>query len=181
MRGHKLGFTFLELIVVIAILGILATIIVPNFRSRNPEYQRRQFIDQLNSLLQVSWQNALATGKVQKIIFNKKNISLESATGKKSSSNEEIYKPIQVRFLKTNLEIPDNFEIKNFYIGKKDEMTSLVGGKGKIWFYITADGMAQNVILNIVENISENIKQELSLVLNPFSVQFKEYDKFQKP
>ncbi len=181
MPGLKKGFTFLELIVVIAILGILATIIVPNFRPRNPEYQRKQFIDQFNSLLQIGWQNALATGKVQKIIFNKKNISLESETEKKSTSGESKFEPIKVRFLKTNLEVPENFEIKNLYVGAKDEMKSLIEGKGKIWFYITPDGLAQNVILNIFENISDSIKYELSLVLNPFSVQFKEYDKFQKP
>ena len=65
----KHGFTFIELVVVIMILGIVATIVVPNLQKRLPGYQRKAFVNELNTLTALGWQNALSTQKVHRIFF----------------------------------------------------------------------------------------------------------------
>jgi prepilin-type N-terminal cleavage/methylation domain-containing protein len=182
----KLGFSFLELIVVIAILALLATIIAPNFRNLFPSYQRKQFIAQLNSLVHYTWQDSIVTNKLHKIVFDlkKRSISAQIRTDKKTH-DEWIFEPMVSQYVSSSINWPDDtFEFKNFYINKNDAMADTSFGKGKIYFYISADGLAQPVIINLIdlkEGVSGRVGKEFSLVLNPFAVQFKEYDSFKKP
>ena len=185
VRGNKPGFTLIELIIVLAIIGILATIVVPNFRGRSPERRRKEFISRINALVQVAWQDAVATRKLHRVVFDlkKNNMSLETQTNKKAATGDPVFESMRTRYLNTVYEWPaDTFEFKNFYIGKRDEiqLTLKETGKGKIWFFITPEGLAQDVIMNIVDTKEQKLI-EFSLVLNPFSAQFKEYDTFQKP
>ena len=176
------AFTFLELIFVLAIVAILAAIVIPNFRQ--PVYERKQFIDHLNALLQVSWQDAIVTNKLHKISFDfdKNLISVDVQTDKKAANDDFIYKPMSSKYLNATYKWPsDRFEFKNFYINKRDEMVATLKNRqsGKIWFFMVPDGLAQPVIINIVD--TKDRDRKFSLVLNPFTAKFSEYDVFKKP
>lgn len=180
MLGNKSGFTFIELIIVIAILGIIAVIVTPVFRT--PGYQREQFVTQVNALMQVAWQNAIVNNKNQKVIFDieKNTISIEQATDKKTAKDEIVYEPIKSQHFVSTYEWPEEFEIRNFYLGKEDQMQIGVTevGKKRVWLFVIPNGMAQPIVINIVNNKDDS---QFGLVLNPFSVQFTQYDSFQRP
>lgn len=187
MLGNKrFGFTFLEILIVVAILGILATFIAPNFRNLLPGYSRGQFVAKLNGLMRVAWHNAVVTHKLSKIVFDleKRTVTVQVESGKKDG--EINFVPLKAPFLSSIYQWPDdNFEFKNFYIANRDEISSALksSGKGKIWYFITPGGLSQPVILNLIDirdvsSVPQGI--QFSLVLNPFSAQFKEYDTFQK-
>lgn len=183
------GFTFIELVIVLAIIGVLATAIVPNFKRLWPGYQRKQFVDYMNSLMQVTWHNAIVTNRLHKINFDleKREISVEIQGDKKPNFiGDAPFLPMNSSYMKTKYQWePETFEFKNFYIAKRDEISLTLRGKsGKIWFFITPEGLAQPVILNIYDLKNAPPGQrgtEFSLVLNPFLVQFKAYENFQKP
>lgn len=187
---NKPGFTFFELIIVLAIMAVMATFVVPNFKRLWPGYQKKQFTDYMNALMQITWHNAIVTHKLHKINFDieKRKVWVEQQSGKElTATGETPFSKMNSPYMKTIYEWPmDTFEFKNFFIGKRDEISlTLRGTKGKIWFFVTPDGLAQPVILNILD-LKEAPQggqkgTEFSLVLNPFSVQFKEYDTFQKP
>jgi len=187
------GFTFLELVVVIAIIGILAAIVAPNLRNRLPVYERNRFRTNINALLQIARQNAIATNKLHKIIFDlkKRTVSVEARTNKKLEKDKYEFKSISSRYLNSVYEWPENeFKFESFFIGNRDELKTIWSEKNesKIWFFITIEGIAQPVIINAldIKDIKDTKGPEkkgngFSLVLNPFSAQFKEYDEFQKP
>lgn len=180
---NKKAFTFLELVIVMAIVGILLSIAIPNFMSRRPVYARKQFVDHLNALLQVAWQDTVVTGKLHRITFDisKRAVTAEVQTNKKTATDEYVFTSMTSRYLNATYQWPENtFEFKNFYVNKRDELNlTLSDKKGKIWFFIVPDGLAQPVIINMVETAQNGL--EFALVLNPFSVQFKEYDTLQRP
>src|SRR5579863_3902183 len=74
----KTGFSLLELLIVIAIIGVLGSIIMPNMRRVAPRYEREEFIARFNALTQLGWQQALMHNKLQQIMVDvgKRRIAL---------------------------------------------------------------------------------------------------------
>ncbi len=181
----KEGFTLIELMVVIMLLGIIAAIVGPNMRRRLPKQQREAFISNVNTLLGNAWQYAVQRQKIVRVHFDfEKNLSsLQEQTDTKDIKGDAVFKPIEAEYRTTQYRWPDNIEIKQFFINGVNEMTS---GKSvtKMWFFIIPDGMSQEVIINAVdtkEQRADDSDVQIGLVLNPFSAQLKSYGSFQKP
>jgi prepilin-type N-terminal cleavage/methylation domain-containing protein len=173
----KAGFTFVELVIALALLALLAVVVVPRFVTKKTE-PLGEFTHKLNVLLQLGYSNALATGKIHRVLFDRKNnrVELAIAGTERTASGELQFTPLASRYLNSFIDWPINFELDNFYINNKDE---LVGGPTpKVWFFIMPDGLAQEVIINMRDLAHEKNR---GLVLNPFTVQFTSYDTYQKP
>lgn len=185
LGNNKQGFTLIEVLVVLAIMGAMMTVIVPNFRKLLPRREREVFIGKLNGLAQYAWQHALIERKIHKIVFDfKKNQAwVEMAVGT-SKSGEPEFTRVQGAYINPVVTIPSNIQIKNFIIEGFDEKTSRgSGGTTESWFFITPDGLTQTVTINFLDTKQINAAgkpRQFGLVLNPFNAQFKVYDSFQK-
>ena len=186
MKVNQNGFTLLEILIALALIGLLVGIVMPNLQRLMPQYERKQFIGRLNEILQFGWQQAIITHKICKIIFDidTRNVSLQIATDKKDRQGEQLFEPIKGQYLKTSFTWPDQFKFKQFFIEGFDEMSRFVGRKAaSVWFYVMPEGLAQDVIINILDmkDLKNNKPREIGLVLNPFTAQLSVYDTFQKP
>lgn len=184
---NKHGFSLLELLVVIALLGLLATIVVPRLQQGNPRYDRANFIAQLNALSQFGKQHAVMVNATHRVLFNFSNnvVQLEQESAPDKAGKVQ-YAAVKTPAVSTTIQIPEAIEIKNFYIDGTgfDEMAKFAGGAtGEVWFFIVPEGLAQEAIVNLIDKkdvMYDGKPRPIGLVLNPFMVQFKEYDAFQK-
>src|SRR5690348_17283743 len=183
VRGmkNKTGFSLLELLIVIAIIGLLGSIIVPSFQGTTPRYERELFIARFNALVQYGWQQSLVTHKIHRITVDvgKKMLTLAVASDEKDKSGEPVFKPIYKAVEDTECPIPDQVLIKQFFIEGFDMMAKFARSKtASVWFYIVPDGMVQNVVINFVDtkDLLDDKPRQVGLVLNPFNGQFKAYD-----
>lgn len=179
------GFTLLEIIIAVAIIGLVVVIIIPNFMGRAPYYERKETIANLNALTQLAWQNALIENKIHKIKFdfNAGKVWLEVETDE-YEKGEPKFKPLARIHLDTEFAWPEHFEVKQFLIEKRDAMKEFVGRETRaVWFFVMPDGLTQDVIINFVDVkdlLPDGKTRPIGLVLNPFNAQFREYDTFQK-
>jgi prepilin-type N-terminal cleavage/methylation domain-containing protein len=185
-RNLKSGFTFIELVIVIALIGVMAIIVLPNFRSDNLAQARQEQVDKLNLLLSTAQYNAITSGKINRVVLDLKlsKFNLEELSAQKDNLGQDQYISLRLDYNDTSLAWDQNLKIKDVYINNQNSLLSDEIGSAKIWFYIVPDGNSQSVVINftdMAENEKFNELTQYSLVLNPFTVQFKLYDVFQTP
>jgi len=185
-RNLQRGFTFIELIIVIALIGVMAILVMPNFRGDKLAQARQTQVDKLNLLLSTAQYSAITAGKINRVVFDLKlaKVRIEELSAQKDSLGQDLYAPLQIDYNETSLDWDQNFSIKEIFINNQNSIFSDEANSAKVWFYIVPDGNAQSVKINFVDLTEIEKNQELSeysLVLNPFTVQFKLYDVFQKP
>lgn len=179
----KQGFSFIEVLMTVTIIALIGTVVVPIMLRKDPREERRLFLTQLNGLIGFGQQQAIITGKEQKVEFNFPIIRLLAASDKRSSEGTVVYEPIKGAAITTEMTMPKHLEIKQFLLEGKNEMDRFLGASAKtVWFFVMPNGIAQAIIINVVDKKdgkAEGKGRQIGWVLNPFSAQFKEYDEFQ--
>ncbi len=184
----KPGFSLLELMIALMIIGIVGMVVAPNFSNRVPRYQRTEFVDKLNAIVHQAVVSALETGHVHKVIFNldKRTISVHEKTEQVDGDGKDLFNPIVLHAVGKGYAWPEHFSFKQFFVQGVDEIAQHMAGNilEDIWFFIVPEGMAQEVIINIVDTHDTGRSldgHELSLVLNPLRVHFEEHEQFRSP
>lgn len=184
---NRYGFTLVEVMVAILIIGLMAAIVTPNLGRKKPEYERQKFLGNLNALVRFTAQQASATGKLHRLYFDfeRNKVTVEMIAEGKDSKGEQAFKQIKGAYLQSVLTWPAYYIVKNFVIESVDELKNEASVKmqKQVWFFIMPDGLAQDVIINIEDRNPAYRKKpkQIGLVMNPFSAQFKIYDNFQSP
>lgn len=180
----KHGFTFIELVVVLLIIGIMGTVLVPYLGGGKQKADMRSFVSQFNELLQGAWRNALQTRHIQKVKVDFKNnvITLTERVEKGATQRDDVFIAVKGLVTPTTITIPDGCTFVNFYIEGKDEMARETRSEDA-WFFIMPDGIAQLVVINLKLQVDDQRAgiEIAGLVLNPFTAQFEYYDEWQKP
>lgn len=183
---NKRGFTLIEIVVAILLIGIMGTVLVPYLGGSKEKADMRTFVAKINQLLQGAWRNTLETRQIQRIYvdFEANTISLSELKSKGATQREDVWIAVRDLLTDATIAIPEGCTFVNFYIEGKDQVAMYTGGKMKdAYFYIMPDGLAQSVVINLkLQNEDERAGIEIAgLVLNPFSAQFEYFDEWQKP
>ncbi len=182
-QGHcNIGFTLLEILIALLIVGLMGAIIIPNLTGRTARYEREAFISELNRITQFAWQQSIMTNKMHRVLFNfeQNNIVVEKQLND-ATEKKEVFGPITGAYVESDMKIPAQLRMKQFFVEGQDELGRFVGRATKdAWFYIFSDGTTQQVTINMVDikDKKNNKPRPVGLVLNPFTAQFAVYDEY---
>jgi prepilin-type N-terminal cleavage/methylation domain-containing protein len=180
------GFTLLELVIVLVILGIMGTIVGPNIARLSPRYEHDQFVSNVQVLVRRAWQEALMNHQLHRIHFNldKRVVKVERDSGKKNSAGAAVYEPLVSTYIPSAYEWPVTIQMKDFFVDGQD-MYHVKGIRvTEIWFFVYPDGTAQEVITNWFDQgdtRESDAGSRFSLMVSPFIAKVTESYGFQKP
>ncbi len=160
--AHKQGFTLIEIVIVILIIGIIAAVGVPRFM-RSPTSQTEQFVGRLNGLIQEAVESAQRSGASKRIFVDLigKNVAIQSVGGKQEGKA---------------ISIPDAVEVSDVFINDKSAFALGSGEKRNFYFLINPEGISQEVRLVLIDHGIRARSPRggvFEFYLNPFTVVFR--------
>lgn len=163
---------------------------IPFLQNRDLDQNRQTFVASLNSFVLSAQYNAIVSCKTNRVLFDLVNsrFMIEQATLKKDQFGQDAYEPVKIAYNNDFFDVDQaKFKIRAILINNQDALLLNESGSDKVWFYITSDGIAQNVTIkfaDVLENekFSDHSEQpnDYSLILNPFSAQFNLYESISK-
>ncbi len=169
------GFSLIEILVVLFIIGLLGSVVAPNFRGATPRREREKFIKQLESITQFGWQQALITKKTHRITFNFKTRTIALQI-ERIKDKEKVFTSPESQLIDNEFEYPEQFEIKQFIIEGFDELKRFAGGgTDTTWFYVVPNGLTQDVKIVFADKKDTlgGRPRMTTLQINPFNGQFR--------
>ncbi len=141
------AFSMLEILIVIFIIGLGASIAMPRLMKRKPESDWPHVIDQLNNMLYFARQESVTQNKVYRLVFNKKK---REAHVERESINEENrkkeYTPARSYYFTAQYEFPEEISFEKAMKGKKELFND---NKGIAYCYVIPSGLAEELAITL--------------------------------
>lgn len=165
----KKAFTLIEMIVVITLIGVMATIIIPRISRRKPNTEWSSVVQDINNLIFLARQEAMANHKIHRLVFKADEkgpheVYIEDQSPSVNKPGEYSYKTVTSLYAKTRYEFPDVIKINAVFLGKKDLLLDN-GNKG--YCYIVPDGLVQEIFVRMTRR-EEGNESKVTLKTLPF-------------
>jgi len=173
----------IELMVVIFILGLMATMVIPRFINREPAAEWPNILDDLNSLILFARQEAISYQRVYRLTFTatpptrQDSVVVEEELENPEKPGAKIYKPV-TSYVNTKYIMPASVKIRAIYIGKEKVISE--GEPGSAHCYIIPDGLVQDSLV-LLSRKNEMGEMGGSFKIMPFFGRFEFFEGYTKP
>ncbi len=165
---RQAAFTLFEMMVVIALIGVIAAILIPRITNRKPNTEWLSVTREINNLLFFARQEAIAQHQIQRLVFNGKQtphvIFIEHEAVDSKNPEHKHFKPLVSTYAKTRYELPDSITISGVLQGKRDLFAE---NNSQGYCYIVPDGLVQESWIRLTRFLDEK-KSEVTLQVMPF-------------
>lgn len=183
MSKARAGFTFIEMMVVMILIGVIATIVIPRFAHRTPGAEWPTILNELNNLVTFAQQEAMANQKIYRLTFSKNqqphcSIIVEEENIDPENPNKKIYTPASSYAIEPHYDFHESIGLKALYNGK--QKTLIEDEKGTAHCYLIPDGLAQEITLYLFHK-NQPEEKGVTLTLQPFAGLFTLEEGYIKP
>lgn len=184
-KFSQLGFSFIELIVVIALIGLLGAFVVPNLFRTKQGAQRKEFLASFEALLKDAVLRSIVESCVHQIFIDIDHELIQTRIYDKNSIETNQHKKfvrLQDPGYVTEIKFPKRFVFKDFFINGIQELAPGAVTLD-IMFYVMPDGTSQAIIANLIDQDDDGVTPDVnfSFVINPFYARMSVHDAFQTP
>ena len=176
------GFTMIEIMVVIMLIGMFTTFVVPRFFKRPLAIEWTAITDDLNALVSFARQEAIANQKNYRLAFCKQlkgpcSVSVLKEDKDPEDAKKIIYIPVESLYFNARYEFAPSVTCENFYYNKREQFEE---NKGFGFCHVTSDGLVQDVLIHLLR-VYEGRESRASIKILPFVGKFELFDTHIKP
>lgn len=176
----KSAFTLVEILIVMVVIGAMATIIIPRLFRKEPRADFNFVLNELNDLVYFARQEAIATQKNYRLYFqSNKNapdfITVEQEQDDPEKPDKTIFKQVYSDYLQTRYDLHPSVKMIHFYQGKKEQFEE---NKGRAYCYVVPSGLVQDVIVHMSRIRDDNTEFKGTFKVEPFLGKFEFYEGF---
>jgi|SaaInlLV_10m_DNA_2_1039722.scaffolds.fasta_scaffold00006_111 prepilin-type N-terminal cleavage/methylation domain-containing protein len=177
------AFSLIEILIVVVVIGVLATLAVPKLIRKSPETSWEYVVDELNNLVYFARQEAISKQKNHRIVFfvGEKESSAHVEIGEENPENtsETIFKPAYSYYYNPKYIFPKNISIAEVFLGKEELLKS---NKNKTAYcYVIPHGLVQEILIHLTRREEDGTISKTTLKMAPFFGRFDLYKGFSKP
>lgn len=182
MNKQRSAFTFIEITVVLALIGVIAAVLLPRLVRRSPAVEWKNILDDFNNIVSFTRQEAVANQKVYRLTFKSSGeqgldtIMIEEEKDDPDKPGKKMYPIVSSYYFTTTYTLAKGVKLSAVYIGKQNQLDE----KGGAHCYIIPDGLVQDVIIRVIRTIN-GVESKGSFRMNPFMGTFEFFDGFIKP
>lgn len=179
------GFSFIELVIVIALIGLLGAFVVPNLFRTKQGAERKEFLASFDTLLKDAVLRSIVESSMHQIFIDIDHEVIQTRIYDKNSIETNQHKKfikLQDPGYSTEIKFPKRFAIKDFFINGVQELAPGTATLD-IMFYVMPDGTSQAIIANLVDQDEDGVTPDVnfSFVINPFYARMSVHEAFQTP
>jgi len=143
VRNCKRAFTVIELLIVVFIVGLGASMVVPRLLRRSPSTEWTTIRGELNNMLYFARQEAITSQKVHRLVFNQKQrlVTVEVDSGEEKPG-VHTYEVASSYYFTTNYTLPEEVSFTTIKLGKIDLFEE---NKGVAYCYVVPHGLVQDI------------------------------------
>jgi len=168
------GFTLIEVMVVVVVIGILATMVLPRLTRKSPSAKWENVLDDLNNLVYFARQESISDHKTYRLHFivDKDGIAtvqieIEDVDPEKPGAT--VFPRIKPMFFKPTYTFPKEIELKAVYHNREEELEA---NKNNAYCYIIGNGLVQQTILHLIKTERDKVDR-VSFKMEPFLGKFE--------
>jgi prepilin-type N-terminal cleavage/methylation domain-containing protein len=171
------AFTLIEIMVVVMLVGMMATIGLPKLFHRSPALEWRVILEDFNNLIFFARQEAISNQKLYRLALksNPKGLDfilVEEEKDDPEKPGRKIHERDYSPYVTTKYELSEQVRISAVYYGKTEMMAE---NKATGYCYVISDGLVQDVIVHLIRNY-EGVESKASFRMMPFLGAFEYLD-----
>jgi type II secretory pathway pseudopilin PulG len=173
----------LEMLVVIALIGVVATIAFPRMMYKTPEAEWPNVLEELNNLVYFARQEAISNQHNYRLNFKANGpapdeVIVEEEVDDPEHPGRKKYQQAQSYYIKTQYIFHESIKLKSLFHGKEDVLSAADKAQGQC--YVIPDGLVQDILVHAIKK-EKGGESRVSFKMMPFYGRFDFSEGFVKP
>lgn len=182
MMLRKDAFTLVEIMLVMVVIGVMATMTIPRLIRKSPQAKWESVLSEANALLYYARQEAVSTYKVHRLHFwvknGKSSVIVEVESNNPEKPTKKIYTPTKSHYFNPTYTFPERISIEAIYTGKTEQLDKY---RDHAYCYVIPNGLVQEVFVHLLKEEEGKKPEKRTLTVSPFLGKFDLYEGYQKP
>ena len=172
--GRANGFTLLEILLVVVVIGVVSTMMLPRLFKQKPQEKWATVLDELNNLVSFARQEAISHHNTYRLHFQITKdgvytVKVEVEGPHPEKVNQKIYTVTKSYYFNPTYNFPSSITILAIYHGREEQFNQ---NRQHAYCYVIPNGLVQEILMHLVRK-KDGKESKVTFQMAPFFGKFE--------